>query len=91
MVMQNDREKYEQFFTVFGTQLKFGTYDNFGMNKDELKDLLLFYSSTEKKLVTLKEYVSIQDGAFNEDWVSRSNYYSVVPAIVIKVSHSSAP
>ena len=51
------REDYVKFFEVFGAGLKFGAYDNYGMNKDELKDLLLFYSSTEKKLVTLKEYV----------------------------------
>lgn len=56
-MLKNDREKYEQFFTNFGLQLKYGTYDNYGMNKDILKDLLLFYSGAEKKLVTLKEYV----------------------------------
>ena len=56
-MLMNDREKYDKFFKAYGTQLKFGAYDNYGMNKDKLKDLLLFYSSTEKKLVTLKEYV----------------------------------
>jgi len=56
-ILKNDREKYEEFFKNFGLQLKFGTYNDFGMNKDKLKDLLLFYSSTEKKMVTLKEYV----------------------------------
>ena len=56
-MLMNDREKYEKFFETFGTQIKFGAYDNYGINKDKLKDLLLFYSSTEKKLVTLKEYV----------------------------------
>jgi molecular chaperone HtpG len=57
-VMNTDREKYEEFFTNFGLQLKFGVYDKFGANKDNLKDLLLFYSSTEKKLASLSEYVS---------------------------------
>ncbi len=57
-LLKNDRENYEKFFENFGVQLKFGAYNNFGMNKDKLKDLLLFYSSTEKKLVTFKEYVS---------------------------------
>lgn len=57
-MLQNDREKYEKFFDSFGLQLKFGVYDQYGMHKDELKDLILFYSSTEKKLVTLEEYVS---------------------------------
>ena len=58
-MLKNDRDKYEQFFMNFGLQLKYGTYDNYGMNKDKLKDLLLFYSSKEKKFVTLKEYVEI--------------------------------
>lgn len=57
-ILKNDRESYEKFFEKFGLQLKFGAYNDFGMNKDKLKDLLLFYSSTEKKLVTFKEYVS---------------------------------
>lgn len=57
-MLENDRDKYEEFFKNFGLQLKFGTYNDYGLNKDKLKDLLLFYSSTERKLVTLKEYVS---------------------------------
>ena len=57
-MLKDNREDYEKFFGAFGMQLKFGTYANFGMNKDKLKDLLLFYSSTEKKLVTLQEYCS---------------------------------
>jgi molecular chaperone HtpG len=57
-LLKNDREKYTAIFNTFGRQLKFGVYDNYGMNKDELKDLLMFYSSSEKKLVTLAEYVS---------------------------------
>lgn len=57
-LLKNDREKYEEFFRNFGVQLKYGTYADYGMNKEKLQDLLLFYSSTEKKLVTLKEYVS---------------------------------
>lgn len=56
-MQKNDRVKYEELFNNFGLQLKYGTYNDYGMNKDKLKDLLLFYSSTEKKLVTLKEYV----------------------------------
>ena len=57
-MLKNDREEYEKFFNTFGMQLKYGTYNNYGMDKDKLKDLLMFYSSTEKKLVTLGEYVS---------------------------------
>ncbi|QOY38757.1 molecular chaperone HtpG [Anaerobacillus isosaccharinicus] len=57
-ILKNDREKYEQFYNSFGRQLKFGVYNDFGMNKEELQDLIMFYSSMEKKLVTLDEYVS---------------------------------
>ncbi|MCI8309693.1 MAG: molecular chaperone HtpG [Clostridia bacterium] len=57
-ILNNNRDEYEKFFENFGLQLKFGAYNDYGVNKDKLKDLLLFYSSTEKKLVTLKEYVS---------------------------------
>ncbi|EOU1715071.1 molecular chaperone HtpG [Clostridium perfringens] len=56
-IMKNDRESYEKFYKSFGRQLKYGVYDDFGMNKDELKDLLMFYSSKEKKMVSLAEYV----------------------------------
>jgi len=57
-MLKNEREKYEQFFKVFGRQLKFGIYNDFGMHKDTLQDLILFTSSKEKKLVSLDEYVS---------------------------------
>ena len=57
-MMKKDREGYTKFFETFGTTLKFGVYNDWGMNKDNLKDLLMFYSSTEKKLVTLDEYVA---------------------------------
>lgn len=57
-MIKDDREKYEKFFKTFGRQLKYGVYNNFGADKDELKDLLMFYSSKEKKMVTLDEYVN---------------------------------
>lgn len=57
-MLSESREEYEKFFKIFGMQLKFGIYNGYGVNKDTLKDLIMFYSSTEKKLVTLKEYVS---------------------------------
>ena len=57
-LLKNDREKYEEFFKAFGLQLKYGVYSNYGMNKDSVKDLIMFYSSKEQKLVTLEEYVS---------------------------------
>ena len=55
-MIQNDREKYEEFFKNFGMQIKFGVYDQFGINKDKLKDLLIFTSSKDMKQYTLKEY-----------------------------------
>lgn len=57
-MLKNDRENYEKFFKEFGIQLKFGVYDNFGLHKDTLKDLIMFVSSAENKLTTLEEYVS---------------------------------
>ena len=57
-MLNNNREDYEKFFKSFGRQLKYGVVADYGMHKDELVDLLLFYSSTEKKPVTLAEYVS---------------------------------
>ena len=57
-MLKNDREKYEIFYKNFARQLKFGIYDNFGRDKELLQDLLMFYSSSEKKMVTLSEYVS---------------------------------
>lgn len=56
-MLKNDREKYEAFFKNFGLQLKYGVYSDFGAQKDLLSDLLLFYSSSEQKLVSLEEYV----------------------------------
>ncbi|MCL2054635.1 MAG: molecular chaperone HtpG [Oscillospiraceae bacterium] len=57
-MLDNDREKYESFWKAFGLQIKFGVYNSYGANKDSLKDLLMFHSSFDKKLVTLSEYVS---------------------------------
>jgi len=57
-LLKDEREKYEQFYNAFGRQLKFGVYNDYGMHKDTLQNLLMFYSSKEKKLVTLDEYVS---------------------------------
>lgn len=57
-LLKHDRAKYETFYRSFGRQLKFGVYNEFGQDKDVLQDLLMFYSSKEKKWVTLDEYVS---------------------------------
>lgn len=56
-LLKNDREKYETFFNSFGLQLKFGIYHSYGMLKEKLQDLLLYYSSKEDKLITLAEYL----------------------------------
>ena len=56
-LLRDDREKYESFWQSFGRQIKLSAMDNYGEKKELLQDLMLFYSSTEKKLVTLKEYV----------------------------------
>ncbi|MBM6859297.1 molecular chaperone HtpG, partial [Clostridium saudiense] len=56
-MLKNDRESYEKFYNTFGRQLKYGVYEDFGMNKETLQDLIMFYSSKEKKMVTLAEYV----------------------------------
>lgn len=57
-LLKEERESYEKFYESFGRQLKFGVYNDYGQNKDVLQDLLMFYSSKEKKMVTLDEYVS---------------------------------
>ncbi len=57
-MLENDREKYEEFFKSFGLQLKYGIYQSFGQNADAIKDLLMFDSSFEGKKTTLAEYVS---------------------------------
>ncbi len=56
-MLLNERDKYDTFFKTFGVNIKYGIYDNYGAKKDDLKDLALFYSSKEKKNITLKEYV----------------------------------
>ena len=62
-MLKNDRENYISFFKTFGVQLKYGVYNNFGADKDKLKDLIMFYSAKEEKLITLKEYVdNMKDG-----------------------------
>lgn len=60
-MLNEDRDNYKKFFEAFGPQLKFGIYNNFGMDKDKLKDLILLYSSKKKDLVTFKEYIESND------------------------------
>jgi molecular chaperone HtpG len=61
-LLKNEREKYERFYKSFGRQLKYGVYSDYGSNKEVLQDLVMFYSSKEKKMVTLDEYVSRMPG-----------------------------
>jgi molecular chaperone HtpG len=74
-LLKEEREKYESFYKSFGRQLKFGVYNDYGMNKDDLQDLLMFYSSKEKKQVTLDEYIS----RMPED--QKYIYYATGPSI----------
>ena len=57
-LLKKNRDKYLEFYKAFGMQLKFGIYNDYGMHKDKLEDLIMFYSSGEKKLITLDEYVN---------------------------------
>ncbi|MEG2785903.1 MAG: molecular chaperone HtpG [Anaerovoracaceae bacterium] len=57
-LLKNNREEYEKFYKNFGNQLKYGIYDNYGLHKETLQDLVLFYSSLEKKEITFDEYVA---------------------------------
>ncbi len=57
-LMEEDFEKYKEFFKNFGPSIKFGTYNNYGIDKDKLKDLLIFYSSKKEDYLTLEEYVN---------------------------------
>lgn len=57
-LLKNNRDKYLEFYKAFGMQLKFGIYNDYGMHKDKLEDLIMFYSSNDKKLITLDEYVN---------------------------------
>lgn len=74
LMLKNDRETYETFWSNFGQQIKFGVYNEFGMHKELLQDLLLFYSSREKKLVSLDEYINrMQEGQEHIYFMSGDN------------------
>lgn len=74
-LLKDDRENYEKFFKAFGASIKFGVYNDYGVNKDELKDLLMFVSSKDEKPVTLEEYVS----RMQED--QKAIYYAAADSI----------
>ncbi len=66
-MLEDDKENYQKMFAEFGLSMKFGVYAGFGMNKDKLKDLLMFYSSKKEQLVTLAEYV--KDMQENQEFI----------------------
>lgn len=74
-MLKNNRENYEKFYESFGRTLKYGVYNEYGADKDILKDLLMFYSSKEKKMVTLNEYIE----RMSED--QKYIYYASGPSI----------
>ena len=77
-MLENERENYDKMFEAFGLTLKFGAYNNFGFKKDELKDLLLFRSSTRDKLITLKEYVAaMKEGQTDIYYACGSDYKTI--------------
>ena len=77
-LMEEEREIYEKLFAEFGLSIKFGVYAGFGMNKDKLKDFLMFYSSRKEKLVTLKEYVEgMQEGQEEIYYACGENYQKI--------------
>ena len=89
-MLETDREKYEQFFTAFGAQLKWGIYSSYGINKDALQDLILFKSSFEGKFVTLKEYMSrIKDGQEKIYYASGDSIekISLLPQVESVIAH----
>ena len=77
-MMEEDRENYEKLFKEFGLAIKFGVYAGFGMNKDKLKDFLMFYSSRKEKLVSLKEYVEgMAEGQTDIYYASGESYEKI--------------
>lgn len=77
-MLEEERETYEKLFAEFGLAIKFGVYAGFGMNKDKLKDLLMFYSSRKEKLVTLKEYVEgMAEGQTDIYYASGESYEKI--------------
>ena len=77
-MLESDRDNDEKMFSNFGLSLKFGAYNNFGFKKDQLKDLLLFYSEQKQKLITLKEYVAdMKEGQDSIFYACGSDYNAI--------------
>ena len=80
-MLEEDRENYEKLFAEFGLSIKFGVYAGFGMNKDKLKDLLMFYSSKKEKLITLSEYVKDMPLSQNEIYYACGESYEKIATL----------
>ena len=79
-MMKDDREEYISFFKTFGVQLKYGVYNNYGADKDKLKDLVMFYSAKHEKLISISEYVSeMKDGQDTIYYASGSSVDKINP------------
>ena len=85
LMLKNHREEYEKFWNNFGVQIKFGIYNEYGVHKELLQDLLLFYSGTEQKLVTLDEYVNhMEEGQKDIYFVSGENNAKIDQLPIVK-------
>ncbi len=80
-MLKNDREKYEEFFKNFGLQLKFGIYNSYGMLKEKLQDLLLYYSANQKKMITLKEYLDAMKEDQKEIYFASGETYDKIDSL----------
>lgn len=80
-LLKNQREEYEKFFESFGLQLKFGIYHSYGMLKDKLQDLLLYYSSNQEKMLTLQEYVDAMPENQTEIYFASGESYDKINAL----------
>ena len=80
-MMEDDRENYEKLFAEFGLSIKFGVYAGFGMNKDKLKDFLMFYSSKKEKLITLSEYVKDMQADQQDIYYACGESYEKISAL----------
>ena len=80
-MMKEEPDKYKKFFDTFGTQIKYGVYDMYGMNKDKIKDLLMFYSGNKKELITLDEYVANMPKSQKEIYYACGESYEKIDAL----------
>ena len=86
-MLENERENYEKFWSAFGAQIKYGLYEGYGANKENLKDLVLFSSSREKKLVSFKEYLSsMKEGQDAIYYASGESYDKVMMLPQVEVA-----